>query len=94
MTETANTSAGNPASSPAETKKHETPKFRSMEVPAAFHAMADQSVAHTRDIFKNTKTATEEAAQLFQHTYIASAKGARTTILSLRVRPRKYECCL
>ena len=65
----------NPAAFPVENPKCEMPKLGSMEVPAAFHEMADKGIAHAEDTFKKVKAATEEATQFFQHTYMAAAKG-------------------
>jgi phasin len=67
---------GNPPASLVEKPKYEMPKFGSIEVPAAFREIADKSVAHTKDTYEKAKAATEEATNLFQHTYTAAAKGA------------------
>jgi len=42
----------------------------------AMQEMADKGIAQTMNTFRNAKAATEEAANLFQHTYTAAAKGA------------------
>ena len=76
MTEATKARTGNPAASPVEKPKYEMPKIGSMEVPAAIHEIADKGIAHTKDIFKNAKVATEEATNLLQHTYTAATKGA------------------
>ena len=57
---------------------NETTKARTVH-PAtspAMHEMADKGIAQTISTFKNAKAATEEATNLFQHTYTAAAKGA------------------
>jgi phasin len=58
-----------PTTSPVEKPKNEMPNFGAMEVPAAFHEMADKGVAQAR-------AATEQATNLFQNTYTVAAKGA------------------
>jgi phasin len=45
------------------------------EMPAAMQELADKGTAHTINAFKNVKAASDEAANLFQHTYTAAAKG-------------------
>jgi phasin len=76
MTETTKAGTANPAASQETERKHEMPKFGSMEVPAAIHEMADKGIAHTKDALKNAKAATEEASHAFQQAYTLAAKGA------------------
>lgn len=78
MAETTRPRTGNPAASPVETPKYEMPKSG-----ATFHEVADKSIAHTKGTLKNAKAATEEATQLFQHTYMAAARGATDYNLKL-----------
>ena len=76
MTETTKAGTGNPTASPVENPKYEMPKFDSIEVPAAFHELADKGIAQTKDAFNNAKVVTEEATHLFQRSYTAATKGA------------------
>lgn len=45
------------------------------EMPATMQELAEKGTAHTVNAFKNAKAATDEATNLFQHTYTAAAKG-------------------
>jgi phasin len=58
--------------------KFEMPKFDlpNMEMPEAFREIADKGVARAKDTCAKAKIASEEAADLFQHTYAAAAKLA------------------
>jgi len=62
-----------PVVDPFGVSKYELPK---MEVPAEFHAMTDQGVAHARDAYAKAQVASEQAVDLFANVYATVAKGA------------------
>ena len=72
-TATTKANTGKPTVSPFGLPNYEMPK---MEVPAAFREIADKGVAQAKDTYEKAKAATEDATHLFQHTYMAAAKGA------------------
>ena len=58
--------------------KFEMPKFDlpNMEVPEAFRDMANKGVEHTREAYAKAKIASEEAVDLLENAYEATAKRA------------------
>ncbi len=71
------------ATSPFDIPDYGIPKFAmpkfdlpNMEMPEALREMTEKSVEHTRDAYAKAKIASEEAADLFEHTYEAAAKRA------------------
>jgi phasin len=71
------------AATKAKTAKPAVPPFGppnyampKMEVPAAFHEIADKGVAHAKDTYAKAKAASEEAADLLEDTYTTAAEGA------------------
>ncbi len=58
--------------------KFEMPKFDlpNMEMPEALREIAEQGAEHTRDAYAKAKVASEEAADLLENTFEATAKRA------------------
>ena len=65
--------------------KFEIPKFDrpNMEMPQALREMAEKGVEHTRDAYAKAKVASVEAADLFENSYEAAAKGVTDYNLKL-----------
>ena len=65
--------------------KFQIPKFDlpNMEMPQALREMAEKGVEHTRDAYAKAKVASEDAADLFENIYEASAKGVTDYNLKL-----------
>ena len=61
------------AADPFGVSKYELPKT---EVPAEFHAMTHQSMAHARDACAKAQVASEQGVDLFANVYATIAKGA------------------
>jgi phasin len=68
---------GKPSASPFEQQRWARPPFDSpmKELPEAFRGIADNGIAHARDIYDRAKTAAEEANDVLQYTYTAAANG-------------------
>jgi phasin len=61
---------------PAGKPKLEMPKSGSIEMPAAFHEIADNGMVRASDALENATAATAKAIHLFQHTCMAANQGA------------------
>jgi hypothetical protein len=65
--------------------KFEVPKFElpNLEMPEAFREIVEKGVAQAKDTCEKAKVASEQAADLFQNTYVTAAKGATDYNLKL-----------
>src|ERR1700694_5797073 len=61
-----------------EMPKFEIPSFEmpKMEIPAAFREIAEKSVSQTKDNWEKMKSATEEATDVLEDSYMTASKGA------------------
>ena len=65
--------------------RFDIPKFNlsNAEIPEALRAMTEKGVVHARDTCSKAKVASDEAAELFQNTYVTIAKGVNDYNLKL-----------
>ena len=63
----------------------ELPKFDlpNLEPPAAFHQMTEKSLAQTKEGCEKAKALAEEAADIFEQSYVSAANGAMNYNLKL-----------
>jgi phasin len=73
------------SASPSGLPKGETPKFDppNMEVPAAFHELAQKGVAQAKDNYEKIQTAADEITSILEQTYATAAKGVADYNLKL-----------